>query len=119
MQLTRPGLQVKGKELRAFLAQAGADSRLEKAFADGAVEILQTTPDVTRNGTGEHAEFYTDDEKVILRAPKAKLVQTPRNFGKPSTSEGTELTYFANDDRLLVIGAPNEPANSRLSRKKK
>ena len=40
--LDRPGLQVKGKELRAFLAESGADSRLEKAFADGAVEIVQT-----------------------------------------------------------------------------
>src|ERR1019366_8994878 len=57
--LRRPGLQVKGKELRAFLAESGADSRLEKAFADGAVEIVETAPDRTRTGTGEHAEYYT------------------------------------------------------------
>jgi lipopolysaccharide export system protein LptA len=119
VQLTRPGLQVKGKELRAFLAEAGSDSRLEKAFADGTVEILQSSKDLTRKGTGEHAEFYTDEQKVILQAPRAKMVQTPKNSGKPSTSEGTELTYFANDDRLLITGAPNEPANSRIVRSKK
>ena len=69
VQLNRPGLQVKGKELRAFLAESGADSRLEKAFADGAVEIFSTGKDRTRTGTGEHAEYYTDDQKVILRGP--------------------------------------------------
>jgi lipopolysaccharide export system protein LptA len=119
VQLTRPGLQVKGKELRAFLAEAGSDSRLEKAFADGAVEILQSSKDVTRKGTGEHAEFYTDEQKVILQAPRAKMVQTPKSPGKPSTSEGAELTYFVNDDRLLITGAPHEPANSRIIRSKK
>jgi lipopolysaccharide export system protein LptA len=123
VQLTRPGLQVKGKELRAFLAEAGSDSRLEKAFADGAVEILQSSKDVTRKGTGEHAEFYTDEQKVILRATvrgtTARMVQTPKGPGKPSTSEGAELTYFVNDDRLLITGAPHEPANSRIIRSKK
>jgi len=116
--LNRPGLQVRGKELRAFLAESGSDSRLEKAFADGAVEILQSSKDADRNGTGDHAEFYTEDQKIILRAPKAKMVMTPKNGAKPSTSEGTELTYLVNDDRLLVIGAPNEPANNRIVRSK-
>ena len=57
VQLNRPGLQVKGKELRAFLAESGADSRVEKAYADGAVEIFSTGKDRTRTGTGEHAEY--------------------------------------------------------------
>jgi len=116
--LNRPGLQVKGKELRAFLAESGSDSRLEKALADGAVEILQSSKDADRNGTGDHAEFYTEDQKIVLRAPKAKMVLTPKNGAKPSTSEGTELTYLVNDDRLLVTGAPNEPANNRIVRSK-
>ncbi len=123
VQLTRPGLQVKGRELRAFLAEAGADSRLEKAFAEGAVEILQSSKDHTRKGTGGHGEFYTDEQKVILRSTApgttARMVQTPKISAKPSTSEGTELTYFVNDDRLLITGAPHEPANSRINRKKR
>jgi lipopolysaccharide export system protein LptA len=139
VQLTRPGLQVKGRELRAFLAdssanaganpvanaganagaKSGSDSRLEKAFADGAVEILQSSKDADRHGTGDHAEFYTDEQKIVLRAPKAKMVMTPKNGAKPSVSEGTELTYLVNDDSLTVIGAPDEPANNRIVRSKK
>ncbi len=45
-QLNRPGLQVKSKELRAFLAESGADSRVEKAYADGAVEIFSSGKDL-------------------------------------------------------------------------
>src|ERR1019366_7873718 len=43
--LNRPGLQVKGKELRAYLAESGADSRLEKALGDGAGESVETAGD--------------------------------------------------------------------------
>src|SRR5450759_3421144 len=55
VQLSRPGLQVKSQELRAFLGESGAESRLEKAYADGAVEIFSTGKDRTRTGTGDHA----------------------------------------------------------------
>jgi lipopolysaccharide export system protein LptA len=111
--LRRPGLQVKGKELRAFLAESGADSRLEKAFADGAVEIVETAPDRTRTGTGEHAEYYTNGQKVFLRGGRPKLVDSLKG-----SMQGDELTYFANDGRLLGSGSPQQPVNSRIRRKK-
>jgi lipopolysaccharide export system protein LptA len=111
--LNRPGLQVKGKELRAFLAESGADSRLEKAFADGAVEIVQTAPDRIRTGTGEHAEYYTDVQKVLLRGGRPKLVDSVKG-----SMQGDELTYFANDGRLLGSGSSAQPVNSRILRKK-
>jgi lipopolysaccharide export system protein LptA len=111
--LNRPGLQVKGKELRAFLAESGSDSRLEKALADGAVEIVQTTPDRTRTGTGEHAEYYTDIQKVLLRGGRPRLVDSLKG-----SMQGEELTYFANDGRLLGSGSPGQPINSRIRRKK-
>ena len=118
VQLTRPGLRVKGLELRSFLSQAG-DSRLEKAFVDGTVEIFQTGKDRTRTGTGEHAEYYTDDQKVILRGGKPRMVEKIDGEPRPNVSEGIELTYFANDARLLVTGDPNAPGNTRINRKKK
>jgi lipopolysaccharide export system protein LptA len=113
--LNRPGLQVKGKELRAFLAESGADSRLEKAFADGAVEIVETAPDRTRTrtGTGEHAEYSTDVQKVVLRGGRPKLVDSVKG-----SMQGDELTYFANDGRLLGSGSPQQPITSRIRRKK-
>jgi lipopolysaccharide export system protein LptA len=111
-------MRVKGTELRAFLAESGADSRVEKAIADGAVEILSTAKDRTRTGTGEHAEYYTDDQKVILRGPWVKMVEKKFSQPKPTVTEGTELTYYANDDRLLVTGAPDKPGNTLINRKK-
>jgi lipopolysaccharide export system protein LptA len=118
VQLKRPGLQVKSQELRAFLGEAGADSRLEKAFAEGAVEIFSTGKDRTRTGTGEHAEYYTADQKVILRGPRVRMVEKIFINPQPNTTEGKEAVYFANDDRLLMTGEPDKPGNSRINRKK-
>jgi lipopolysaccharide export system protein LptA len=118
VQLKRPGLQVKGKELRAFLAAEGADSRVEKAYADGAVEIFSTGKDRTRNGTGEHAEYYTSDQKVILQGPWVRMVEKVFTAPQPTTTEGKELTYFANDDRLLLTSDPTKPGQTRINRKK-
>jgi lipopolysaccharide export system protein LptA len=114
--LKRTGLDVKSKELRAFMSEAGASSRLDHAFAEGAVEIVQAIAKRTRTGTGGHAEYYTASQKVVLDAEKggkARLVDSVTG-----SSEGLELTYFANDDRLLGSGAPTEPVNSRIVRKK-
>ena len=55
----------------------------------------------TRTGTGEHAEYYTDDQKVILTGGAAEAGGAKLS-GKQDITEGDELTYFANDDRLLV-----------------
>jgi lipopolysaccharide export system protein LptA len=121
--LTRPGLAVKADELRAILAEAksgpqkkdteaGDESRLEKAFADGHVEIVQAAPDRTRTGTGDHAEYYTDNERIILRGGSPQMVDSKKGY-----TRGAELTYYVNDDRLLVSGGPQQRATSRLRRK--
>jgi lipopolysaccharide export system protein LptA len=112
--LQRAGLHVKSSELRAFLSESGADSSLEKAICDGGVEMVQTAPGHTRTGTGEHSEYYAAEQKVILRGRHAKLVDTVKG-----TTEGLELIYWANDDRLLVNGAPDDPVRSRIVRDRK
>ena len=113
VDLARAGLWVKSTELRAYLANAG-DSRLDKAFADGAVQIVDSADGRTRNGTGNHSEYYAADKKVILRGSNAKLVDSGGN-----TSEGLELTYYPDDDRLLVNGAPNDPVKTRINHSRK
>ncbi len=110
--LSQPGTQVKGTELRAYLAESGAESRLEKAFADGKVEIVQTAIDRTRTGTGEHAEYYVGEGKIVLRGGEPQFSDTLRG-----NTRGAELTYYSNDDRLLVNGSPERPATSRLRRR--
>jgi lipopolysaccharide export system protein LptA len=111
--LNRTGLRVKSRELRAFLADSSADSRLEKAFAEGAVEIIQTASDRIRTGTGEHGEYYPDEQKVVLRGGKPHMIDSL----KGNESRGDELTYYANDDRLLVNGSVAQPVKSVLHRK--
>jgi lipopolysaccharide export system protein LptA len=110
--LDRGGLQVKANDVRSWLAEQGADSRLQKAFADGAVQIVQTTPERTRIGTSAHAEYYTDDGKVILRGGNPQLQDSLRG-----NTNGAELIYYATNDRLLVNGSAAHPATSYIRRK--
>jgi len=110
--LNRPGLNVAGKEIRAFLKPADQDSSLDKAIADGAVKILSTTELRTRTGTSEHAEYYAGEEKVILQGGEPLLVDSLKGRTK-----GKELTWFANNDRLLVDGVESLPSDSVLRKK--
>jgi len=103
---------VKSIELRSFLSEAGADNSLDKAYADGKVEIVQSSPARTRTGTSEHAEYFVNEDKVILRGGGPLLVDSVKG-----NTRGVELTYFTGDDRLLVNGAPEKPATSRLRKK--
>ena len=113
--LARPNLQVKSKQIQAYLAEESADSRLEKAYADGDVHIHQISQGFTYDGTADHSEYYTADQKVILLGGMPRMVKSD---GSEMNSPGG-LTYYANDDRLIGIGSDGKPANSRLVRKKK
>jgi lipopolysaccharide export system protein LptA len=110
--LNRAGLQMKATDLRSWLAEEGADNRLQKAFADGAVQIVQSGAIRTRTGTSEHAEYYTDDDKIVLRGGEPTMNDSLRG-----NTRGAELTYYSNDDRLLVIGSDGKPAISHIRKK--
>ena len=112
--LNRPGLDVQSRELLSYLksTEAGSGSSLDKAFADGAVKIVQSSPGRKRTGTSEHAEYYADESKVVLQNGQPQLVDTLRG-----TTKGKQLTWFSNNDRLLVDGAASLPTESNLRRK--
>jgi lipopolysaccharide export system protein LptA len=117
VSLARPGLTVDSHELRAFLNNSGADSSLNKAFADGAVKIVSTMTNSdgtlrTRTGTGEHAEYYAAEGKVILQGGKPLMVDSLK--GRTS---GKQLTWWANNDRLLVDGGTGAPAQTTILKK--
>jgi lipopolysaccharide export system protein LptA len=105
-------LQMKAADLRSWLAEEGADNRLTKAFADGAVQIVQTGPIRTRTGTSEHAEYYTDENKIVLRGGDPTMNDNVRG-----NTRGTELTYYSDDDKLLVKGSDGKPAISHIRKK--
>jgi len=112
--LERPNMTVKAKGIQAFLRDDSNDSSLDHAFADGQVEIHQTSPGRLRNGTSEHAEYYVDEDKVILTGGRPKFVDSLRG-----NTQGEKLTWFSQDDRLLVNGVEAQPAKTVLNRKKK
>ena len=108
VDLVRANTHVTSKELRAFLAESGADSRLDKAFADGAVVIVQKAP---RPHPHRHrastANTTPATRRVVLTGGRPKFTDTLGN-----SLEGAKLTYWANDDRLLSDG-PAEPAGRK------
>lgn len=115
--LERPGLTVDSKELRAFLKDSSSDSSLDKAFADGTVRtILVTTepgkPKRTRTGTSEHAEYYADEQKVILNGGLVKADDSVS--GK---SEGAQLTWLAKSDSLRMDGEPSKQVRTVIPKK--
>jgi lipopolysaccharide export system protein LptA len=105
---------IKCVDLRAYLAAQGADNRLEKAFADGDVHIVQNAPGSTRTGTADHSEYYTDDERVILRGGSPLLVDSVKG-----RTQAPELIYRADDGSLLGTGAEGIPVQTRILRTKK
>jgi lipopolysaccharide export system protein LptA len=115
--LTRPNLSVKGNELQAFLnpKDTQEDSRLNHMVADGNVEIFDKGIDRTRTSNGDHGEYYTADSRIVIRGNgnEARMVDSK----KGEITKAMELTYFSDDDRLIVKGKPAEPVKSRIHRK--
>jgi lipopolysaccharide export system protein LptA len=110
--LQRPDLTVTAKEIKAYLNDADSDSSLNKTESDGAVKIVSTARAKVRTGTSEHSEYYADEGKVILSGGRPLLVDT-----KEGKTQGDQLTWWANDDRLLVNGVPLSPVKSIVRKK--
>lgn len=114
--LKRGPLDVSSREIKAFLKEQSkekdGESSLDKATADGSVVILQSAPDRVKRGTAEHAEYIVAEERVRLEGGQPEL-----NDSVKGVTRGKELIYFANDDRLVVNGVPQQPAVSKVRRK--
>jgi hypothetical protein len=64
-------------------------------------------------GTSEHAEYYADEGKVILQEGEPLLVDSLRG-----QTRGKQLTWWANDDRLLINGEDkSSPARTTIRKK--
>jgi len=114
--LTRPALTVNSQELQAFLKPADSDSSLDKALADGSVKIVSTSAagktTRTRTGTSEHAEYYADEQKVILQKGRPLLVDSVKG-----NTAAQQLTWWANNDRLVGEGGDSKPAEGTIRKK--
>lgn len=123
--MTRPQLRVRSRKLRAYLSGNATeeesatvpDSSLDRAFAEGAVEIVQQEPARTRTSTSEQADYYTAEGRIILEGGNPQLREVvPGNL--PTITKGRRLTWYSLSDRLLVDGAAAAPVESVLKRKK-
>lgn len=110
-RLVRLGLEVKARQIRAYLKEAGGSSSLERAYADGQVEILERVGERRRQGTAEHAEYYAAEGRVVLYGGAPALFDSLRGH-----TRGERLTYYADDDKLLVNGVEQRRVVSRLRR---
>jgi lipopolysaccharide export system protein LptA len=110
--LERPEMTVKGQDIHAFLRNDSNDSSLDHAIADGHVEVHDVGLDRVRDAWSDHAEYYVDEDKVILEGGLPRFVDSTRG-----TTRGQKLTWYSSDDRLLVDGVPQQPVKSVLHRK--
>jgi lipopolysaccharide export system protein LptA len=123
--MVRPGLDVRSNQLRAYLEPEDSErfneqpgGGLEKAFAYGNVTIVETGAERVRRGKGETAEYYTADGKLVLEGGKPEMVDTVKGVEQRRTT-GKQLTWFANNEKLIVDGQEQKPSVSVIQRKKK
>ena len=112
--LVREKMTVTSQQLRAFLSPKkddnSNDSSLDHAFADGKVRVFeQVTATRTREGTSEHAEYYSKEDKVILNSGAPQMTDSQKGITK-----GRELTYFSGDDHLIVVGEKKDLVQSQM-----
>ena len=114
VRMLRDRMTVNSGELEAFLrpegeAQSQGQSRLERATARGKVDIREAAAVgvAPRKAAAEIAEYFSGEEKVILRGGRPKIEQAGRG-----SATGAELTYYLDDGRLQVSGRPGERAET-------
>jgi lipopolysaccharide export system protein LptA len=115
--LLRNTMTVTSKELRAFLTPKTEDNKddssLDHAFADGDMVVLDVLgPNHKRTGCADRGEYYTKEDKVILKGGAPQIVDSLRGI-----TRGKLITYFSGDDRLLVEGETKKPAFSKMIKK--
>ncbi len=117
VKLVRDKMTITAKELLAFLTPKTPghddDSSLDHAFAEGDVTIVGVVgPNHTRTGTSEHCEYWTNNSKVILSGGSPELKDSFKGV-----TRGRQLTYFGDDDRLVVDGIDKKLAFSEMKKK--
>jgi LPS export ABC transporter protein LptC len=124
VRMRRSGLSVDSASLRMVLAEdKDGQTQLDKSFADGDVRILMREAETVRRGGSEHAEYYPDLAKMVLYGGEPFFEDQQQG-----ATRGKRLTYFSNEDRLIVESgnadsrgsdeSQSEPTRSRFRRNK-
>jgi lipopolysaccharide export system protein LptA len=115
--LVRGKMTVTSKQMRAFLTPKTAgnsdDSSLDHAIADGDVIVTEVLAgNRKRSGASEHGEYYTKDDKVVLNGGSPQIVDSMKGM-----TRGRQLTYFTEEDHLIVEGENKKTAFTRMKKK--
>jgi lipopolysaccharide export system protein LptA len=108
---------ITAKELFAYLTpktDSNSDqSSLDHAIADGSVTISDVIgPNRTRTGIADHCEYFTANSKVVLNGGSPQLVDSYKGITK-----GRQLTYFDDEDHMVVEGEKKQLAFTQMKRK--
>ncbi len=117
VKLIREKMKVTSRELQAFLTpktvNGGNDSSLDHAIANGDVTVFDVVgQNRTRTGKAEHGEYYTKNDKVVLSGGAPQLLDSYKGVTK-----GLQLTYYDDDDRLVVDGEKKQLAYTKMKKK--
>jgi lipopolysaccharide export system protein LptA len=110
--LERDNMVVKSQDVHAYLRNNSNDSSLDHAIADGHVEVHQLASDRTRDASSEHAEYYVDEDKVILEGGDPRFVDSAKG-----TTRSSKLIWYSKQNRLDENGSAQEPVKSLLHKK--
>jgi lipopolysaccharide export system protein LptA len=107
-------MTITSKELLAFLTPktegSEDDSSLDHAVATGDVTIYSQLPaNRTRTSTAEHCEYWAKEGKVVLNGGSPQMVDSFKGV-----TRGEQLTYFNDDDRLMVDGKDKRRAYTQM-----
>ncbi len=115
--LVRGKMTVTSKQMRAFLTPKTTghsdDSSLDHAIADGDVAVVEMLAgNRKRSGAADHGEYYTKDDKVVLNGGDPQIVDSSKGM-----TRGRQLTYFTDEDHLIVEGVSKKVAFTRMKKK--
>jgi lipopolysaccharide export system protein LptA len=106
VRLQTENTTLEADRLDAYFADspAGKAMELERAVAEGNVKVTQPG----RRATGEHAEYFSADARIVLSGGPPALYDAEKGF-----TTGRSLTFYSRDDRLVISGGENSATMSR------
>lgn len=124
VQMTRPGLEVLSSLMRSYLEPDDTErfneqpsGGIEKTFAYGNVRITETGTERVRKGNGDSGEYYTADGRLVLEGDKPEMVDIVKGV-EQRRATGKQLSWFANNNKIIVDGQEKKPGLSTLRRKR-
>jgi lipopolysaccharide export system protein LptA len=116
VRLLRPGMTVESQEMRGYFRQeaagSGTETRLERLEAERQVVILEEARGRKRTGRGERADYFLEEERMVLRGGNPSVEDAVRGV-----TRGAVITWYGRQDRMIVDNEGGGPAVSRVKQK--